>query len=172
MNIRFLKKQFLNLQTVVRKYHNIESAKIWPVFELWAILLHSFQYFSQAKKVWWCTKIDKYYVCPRVCWALGNSFSGLIAFCAIMMFARNVSLNKKRDTVKIAKIKAKCSNLSSSCFIDDLKYLLYRLSCFQMMILITNMFTNSGRCDLNSEYSYPLQVLLQPILPCLIVESL
>ena len=50
MNIRFLKKQFLNLQTVVRKYHNIESAKIWPIFELWAILSHSFQYFSQAKK--------------------------------------------------------------------------------------------------------------------------
>ena len=95
MNIRFLKKQFLNLQTVVR-------------------------YFSQAQKVWWCTKIDKYYVCPRVCWALGNSFSGLIAFCVIMMYARNVLLNKKKDTVKIAKIKAKCSNLSSSCFIDDL----------------------------------------------------
>ena len=48
--LKVSKKKFLNLQTVVWKYHNIESAKIWQCFALWAILLHSFEYFLQAKK--------------------------------------------------------------------------------------------------------------------------
>ena len=136
MNLRLLKRtvpEFTNGWLVVslhRECKNLAFCTLGYIVAFYWIL------FTGQKKCggWWCTKIDNYNICPRVCWAFGNSFSGLIAFCVTMIYARNVLLNKKRDTVKIAKIKAKCSNLSSSCFNDDLTYLLFRLSCFQMII--------------------------------------